>query len=351
MKWLDRLRTTSVLIARLHEANERSDNPEVVRLSNLLLARWLSDEDRFLALSRRARARLDTGDYKGADQDGVAATMLRLDDADTWHNLGITKERLYQDSEAAECFERAIALSPDAERYVWLAVCRHWCSEDDAARSAIEIAVALDPANAQAWRWRAHLHREVDAAAAVEHAARAIALDPENATQIRRSRAIWLTRLERYAEAVADYDVLLDLEPANDDLHVARAFALEKAGDLEGALAGYAQTYALAPHDLYSAVKRIALMHRLGRTREALQVAKVEVLNRAESFEAWHVLARAQRLAGNLPEALDAIDKALALAPGSGTRQRCEKIRILATAGRRGEAKALLMETRSVCGS
>ncbi len=90
--------------------------------------------------------------------------------------------------------------------------------------------MALDPANAQAWRWRAHLHREVDTAAAVEHATHAIALAPENATQIRRSRAIWLTRLERYAEAIADCDMLLDLEPANDDLHVARAFVMEKSG-------------------------------------------------------------------------------------------------------------------------
>jgi tetratricopeptide (TPR) repeat protein len=72
------------------------------------------------------------------------------------------------------------------------------------------------------------------------------------------------------------------------------------------------------PDDSNTALARASLELDLGRTEEAAEQLRV-VLGRSQSPGAWQLLAQAEYRRGNLPEALEAIANAIALAQSLGT--------------------------------
>ncbi|MGZ6125988.1 MAG: tetratricopeptide repeat protein [Myxococcales bacterium] len=115
-----------------------------------------------------------------------------------------------------------------------------------AARADFEEAVRLDPSYAPAWANLGALAlRYRDYAAAEQACAKALQSDPAR-WQTRLARAWALEGLHRPAEARAEYEKVLEVDPAQDDALYGRALALKAEGNLEAASAAFRRYIALA---------------------------------------------------------------------------------------------------------
>lgn len=120
----------------------------------------------------------------------------------------------------------------------------------DEARAACDAILRAAPDDF----WALHLAatialRRGDVRAAVELATRALERDPRN-VDVLSNRGAALRRLDRPAEALADYDRALAINPAAAPVHVNRGIALAALNRHEEALAAYDRALALQPGHL-----------------------------------------------------------------------------------------------------
>ncbi len=151
---------------------------------------------------------------------------------------------------AAVYFEQAIKLAPDyARAWAWLgsahAVAAGWGDAPPAegyrkARDAVERALVLDPNLADAHSALGLIQRSYDWdwAAADASFRRALAMEPENATAMRRSAGLAST-LGRLDEALALGRRAVELDPLNAQTHLTLGSFAFYAGRHEEAIAAY----------------------------------------------------------------------------------------------------------------
>lgn len=136
---------------------------------------------------------------------------------------------------ASIALARAADLDPRPERLNDLGAALCQAGRPDAAASAFERALTLDPAYARAWTNLAACLLDMDAlpqaGAALD---RAEALDAESIST-QRNRAQWLKAMGRGADAITLLRPLVDARPDDLDLRLDLALAEESAGDLPAA--------------------------------------------------------------------------------------------------------------------
>src|ERR1700761_941451 len=135
-------------------------------------------------LSLTALKRMQAGDNDGALPLLLRARALAPNHADLLNALGTCHSRLNRPREALEAFEAGLATAPrDVRLRLGRALALEDLSELDAARTAFEQLLALDPASSAALSRLAVLAvQRGDAIAARELATRALAIDPRDAT-------------------------------------------------------------------------------------------------------------------------------------------------------------------------
>ena len=156
-----------------------------------------------------------------------------------------------------------------------------WTRENiNVAREMFERAVGIDPSFAAAWAGLAtahvHLHgcdSEPHLDKAREASARALKLDPQSA-EAHVAAAQGLSMEQRYADAAAEFERAIELDPTLFDAHYYYARSCFKGGDLEKSLRLFRQAQSVRPDD-YQAVylEALVLMQLRGwnEAREAYQ--------------------------------------------------------------------------------
>ena len=156
-----------------------------------------------------------------------------------------------------------------------------WTRENiNLAREMFERAVGIDPSFAAAWAGLAtahvHLHgcdSEPHLDKAREASARALKLDPQSA-EAHVAAAQGLSMEQRYADAAAEFERAIELDPTLFDAHYYYARSCFKGGDLEKSLRLFRQAQSVRPDD-YQAVylEALVLMQLRGwnEAREAYQ--------------------------------------------------------------------------------
>jgi len=136
-------------------------------------------------------------------------------------------------------FDRALALAPTAEAYLYRGHAHYLLGRHEAAIADLSQAIDLDPSLADAFRWRAHAEY----------------------------------RAQRYLSAVRDCGEYARLRPEDTEGYYCRGIMLSRAGDHDAAIADYqraierARTAEAAGNAWYG----IGLCHeRAGRTAEAV---------------------------------------------------------------------------------
>lgn len=140
-------------------------------------------------------------------------------------------------------------------------------------------------------------------------------LAAQDAASLRIARADSLARAGRHRDAIALYDSVLAADTARRDARLGRARALGWAGDYDAAERAFAAEVAVdSSAEALAGLARVAAWRgnwALGEARWRTLVAR-----EPRSVEGWTGLGQVLRWQGRLPEAQEAIERALALAPG-----------------------------------
>jgi arylsulfatase A-like enzyme/Tfp pilus assembly protein PilF len=161
--------------------------------------------------------------------------------------LGLCFSQQNRLAEARDAYERSLAAAP-AQPRVMLALAQIAKRDGDraAARSWIDGALALSPRFVEAMVFRAVLERDLDGAEAERWFRQAIDADPD----LPRVWIAWADHLfaaERYGEALAAYEKVLEKTPANFDMLLQAGLSAQRSGDAGTAEAMFARAGEVRP--------------------------------------------------------------------------------------------------------
>lgn len=312
---------------------------------------------------------------KAPDQAGGTET------ATGWNAKGMSFATLERWTEALDCYDRALALEPDAavlhnNRGNAL---RHMGRAEESLASC-EKAIALDPLHAGAFENKAllyaHAQRNEEALACVE---RSIALDPTKADP-RTIKGVLLGRLGRTQEEIAAYDAALGIDPRNVHAWFNKANSLSSINRVL-AIQCVDQALACDPACVAGWDLKGTLLSELGRGAEAVAChqeavkldprdgrlrynlgnswSSIERLEEArESYEAaarlapdmsitWYNLALATFRLGRLRECVPLFERFLSFdPPPDGLRRTAERLTGEIKAGRTPTLGPILVGSR-----
>ena len=198
----------------------------------------------------------------------------------------------------------------------------------DLAREMFERAVAIDPNFAAAWAGlaTAHVHlfgcdNQPHLDKAREASTRALTLDPQSA-EAHVAAAQGFSMQQRYADATAEFERAIELDPTLFDAHYYFARSCFKSGDLEKSLRLFQQAQSVRPDDYQAIYLEALVLTQLGRgdeAREAYQRAldfTTKYLNLEPDDARSHVLgAGALARLQQSEHAKEWADRAISLAP------------------------------------
>ena len=213
-------------LAAVEAALWAADLTKAMRLSDEALNRGIVHPT---LLGLAGLKRMHAGDNQGALPLLLQAREQTPRHADLLYALGECYARLDRPREAVEAFDAGLTVAPEARFHFGRALALEDLRELDAARQALEQAVKLDPAHAEALARLALLAvQRGDAASARDLASRALAIDPRQATaRIALAHAALEQRDMTTAEAQVS---ALVQEPSLGPVN--RAYALSLAGDI-----------------------------------------------------------------------------------------------------------------------
>lgn len=191
--------------------------------------------------------------YEEAEQAFQLGIALAADAPTLYYNLGAMYFRNSRWEDAARAFEKSLAVRPTPFGYANLGTVRFFEGQFEEAARQMELATRMQPANAINWgnlgdaRWQIPGLRAQarDAFAKAEQlAASQLAINP-GSKQLRRNHALYLAKLGRPKEAVAEAGDAIALAPQDADtrFYAARVFAV--AGDASAALDALQKAVAL----------------------------------------------------------------------------------------------------------
>jgi tetratricopeptide (TPR) repeat protein len=249
---------------------------------------------------------------------------------------------LQRNEEALKAHDEAIRLDPMDARYHGCRGSVLWrLNRHEEALAAFDEAIRLEPRLPfEHWTWlrkqRAGLLCDVfgrfeDALVDIDAALRSAPADP----WCLPARALTLSNLHRWNEAIEAADRSLALQPNQIPIHRVRWRALNALGRYAEALEccdGAARLFRARPHWHYTA--RAAILNNLGRYDEALQEVESAIELAPNSASGHHVRAYAFDKLGRHEEAIAGFRRALALdASRRGSATNLAWILVTAPAG------------------
>lgn len=189
-----------------------------------------------LALYRQGISCAASGDLKIAVDCYARLLNLRSDFWEGWYERGTALEELGRFSEAIQNYDQALSLYPKREALatIWLRrgnAFQYGLGEYDAALACYDRVLQVQPDNAKVWHHRgdALLYGYHQPDTAISSYRRSLELDPQFSLSWRNQGNAFM-ELQRYSEAIACYDRVIQLNP-NDGIAIqARQQAEKKSG-------------------------------------------------------------------------------------------------------------------------
>lgn len=255
-------------------------------------------------------------------------------------------------AEAAECYRRAVSISPDyAEGHLNLGFVLNAQERHDEAEPYLERAIALDPGLADAHyllgtivRARGNLDK------AIAYFNRALELKPDfemvyrdlslclfqvghdeaarqaiekaisyypDSVDFHYLRGKALVSAGKPDEAIAAYRKVLRSWPGNAEVHFLLGNIFQKRGDWNEAMVHYREALALQPDYVEACNNLGTVLQELGNLEEAMACYRKVLMFQPSYAQALNNLGAAWQKLGNLEEAMACYRKALALTPAS----------------------------------
>ncbi|MBL8662004.1 MAG: tetratricopeptide repeat protein, partial [Candidatus Odyssella sp.] len=167
-------------------------------------------------------------------------------------------------------------------------------------------------------------------------------LDADTRIKAHRVRGSSLFAMRRYADAKADYDIVIQANPRDADAYWGRAWINLELGQLDAALADADRSVALGPRSAHGFAMRAKIRAARGEFERAIaDRTQAVVVTAAPKDKAQAHIERAEtfRAAGRLADGIRDLDLALGLDPESA-RARLRRGTFHAEAGRYDDAHA-----------
>lgn len=167
-------------------------------------------------------------------------------------------------------------------------------------------------------------------------------LDADTRIKAHRVRGSSLFAMRRYADAKADYDIVIQANPRDADAYWGRAWINLELGQLDAALADADRSVALGPRSAHGFAMRAKIRAARGEFERAIaDRTHAVVVTAAPKDKAQAHIERAEtfRAAGRLADGIRDLDLALGLDPESA-RARLRRGTFHAEAGRYDDAHA-----------
>jgi tetratricopeptide (TPR) repeat protein len=191
--------------------------------------------------------------YQKAEQSYLTGLGIAPDTPSLHRNLGAVYFETGRWTEAANAFEKSLSIKPNALAYSNLGMVRFRERNYPEAAKQFELAVKMQPANPINWgnlgdaRWQLPGAQEQARQAfdqAVLLASQQLALNPGN-VRLRKSCALYLAKLSRSKEAVAEIERSLAAAPKDKDVQFFAARVYAVLGNPSRALAALREALAL----------------------------------------------------------------------------------------------------------
>jgi tetratricopeptide (TPR) repeat protein len=140
-------------------------------------------------------------------------------------------------------------------------------------------------------------------------------LQQKPTSQNYQNRGIVRSELNRFDDAIADFDEALKLTPKSSAILVNRGLARQRAGKSEAALEDYTQAITLNPDEQQALLNRSTLLLESGQLDAALVDIESLLKLDPDSAEAHNNRGVVHRLQGHFAEALEDYAKAIELFP------------------------------------
>lgn len=305
-------------------------------------------DDAILLLSDKARILRQAGNAEEALHALDAAIKLRPKVEFLWHNKAITLDILGQAEEAVRCYKKAIALdsgcpelhyhyglllyekpdytsalrefdkalriSPkDTEILLWKARALDSSRQPAEARNIVEDLISADPVNADAWYVLGCIEEEE--AKALEHYQKAAQLNPQHGGALCSSAAC-LSNLGKHKEALHIFGRMHDVCFKHEECSTLisnTCTALGKIGKAEDGLEECDKILLNNPKHRGALEGKACSLARMGKFKEALRIFSDLLSESPAEADLWYNQACAYALAKKSSEAVQSLQKAVAL--------------------------------------
>lgn len=136
---------------------------------------------------------------------------------------------------------------------------------------------------------------------------------------------------KRHDRAEVEYRRALRANPKSCEATLRLGEVFEARGDAEKALSHYRQATQLAPRSVVARYREGNLLRKQGRFEQAIQCYQQILDIKPRSPDAWHRIALVQHARGDVPSALEACAKAIALEPAHFRARRMRAVLLMET--------------------
>jgi tetratricopeptide (TPR) repeat protein len=253
--------------------------------------------------------------YARAEKCFSAALQSAPGQIEVLYNLGLAALGAHDYNRAGQAFQAALDQHPtDVDCLMAMARLKDELNQDDQAAGLLFRAQRLAPDCADLLEFLGSVLDKLgfypDAAAVY---ARCLEAHPGD-DQARRERGYALARAARITDALQDLNWYVEKHP-RDPIGFFELALVESLQQPDRSLEHFNQALELDPHMVSAHLARGILLRQQGKISPALVDLKFAVDRQPDNFRAWEELGEASLAGGRNPEALQAFQKAVALAP------------------------------------
>ena len=270
------------------------------------------------------RGRVNEAMLRQAVQEYQKITELAPKDADAWVWLGRLQSASQNMDEAERAFRKALEIAPDNEDgLTGLATVLGIKGDGAGAADLLKRASEKDPSADSLGRLADAYEQMKDYGLAADTLRRALELNPPNAPDLERKMAMYLISAERYDDALAAYQDLVNDDPTDADSYLRMSQLYRQKKDLAKAREASDKAKAIDPNNVQIRMNEAYILQAEGKANDAIEVIQ-GILKQTERrtydptqigprIELLEQLAVMQRLADQTQPAVDSYRQMAAL--------------------------------------
>ena len=206
-------------------------------------------------------------------QEYQKITELAPKDADAWVWLGRLQSASQNMDDAERAFRKALEMEPDNEDgLTGLATVLGIKGDGAGAADLLKRASEKDPSADSLGRLADAYEQMKEYGLAADTLRRALELNPPNAPDLERKMAMYLISAERYDDALAAYQELVNDDPTDADSYLRMSQLYRQKKDLAKAREASDKAKAIDPNNIQIRMNEAYILQAEGKANEAIEV-------------------------------------------------------------------------------